>query len=493
MGTAQRSERTDAKPNVLLVTMDQLRADAVFDPAISTPTLDALRNEGVSFLRHYAQAAPCSPARAALYTGTYQMNNRVVANGTPLDARFDNVALFARRNGYDPVLFGYTDQSIDPRTVADPDDPRLDSYEEVLPGFRPVCHLPSIDSSPWLSWLRHHGFDPGTTTNAALTSEPDRPADYSVSAFLSEQFLAWLNEQHGPWFAHLSFLRPHPPYGAAGEFARAYDPNNTGSWITPTTKPHPLHGAALSLPGVAAPSDPAEIGMMRAQYFGMISEVDHQFGRIIAELKRSNQLEHTIVILTADHGEQLGDHGLKEKLGFFPQSYHIPLIVHDPFHQNGHGEQIHALTESVDVFATIADLLELPAPAQIDGISLKAFLQGTTPHGWRTAAHYEWDWRYLFLDGPSTIVHRGLSNHNLAVHLTNEMAYVHFGDNSSLCFDLLADPTWRTLVVDPAKILEAAEGMLLWRQQSLERTMTDMLIGKERTGRWPSPTASAVT
>src|SRR3954470_4637352 len=114
------------RPNILFITLDQFRADclsAAGHPMVRTPHLDALAGEGVRLANHYAQASPCGPGRAALYTGTYQMNNRVVANGTPLDARFDNVALAARRAGYAPALFGYTDQGVDPRTVEDPDDP----------------------------------------------------------------------------------------------------------------------------------------------------------------------------------------------------------------------------------------------------------------------------------------------------------------------------------------------------------------------------------
>ena len=114
--------------NILLITLDQFRGDCLScagHPVVKTPNLDRLAVEGVRFARHYSQSAPCSPGRASLYTGMYQMNHRVVANGTPLDASFDNLALAARRIGYDPTLFGYTDQSVDPRETEGPDDPRL--------------------------------------------------------------------------------------------------------------------------------------------------------------------------------------------------------------------------------------------------------------------------------------------------------------------------------------------------------------------------------
>ena len=83
--------------NVLLITLDQFRADMVDHALVATPALDRLRASGVHFARHFAQAAPCAPGRASLYTGMYQANHRVVGNGTPLDHRFDNVARLAGR------------------------------------------------------------------------------------------------------------------------------------------------------------------------------------------------------------------------------------------------------------------------------------------------------------------------------------------------------------------------------------------------------------
>src|SRR3954463_16208670 len=83
------------RPNILFITADQWRGDCLGyagHPRVRTPHLDALAAGGTAFLRHYAQATPCSPARACLYTGLYQMTTRVVRNGTPHDARHDNVA-----------------------------------------------------------------------------------------------------------------------------------------------------------------------------------------------------------------------------------------------------------------------------------------------------------------------------------------------------------------------------------------------------------------
>ena len=118
--------------NVLYITVDQWRGDclsAAGHAVVQTPNLDRLATRGVRFANHWSVTAPCGPSRASLHTGLYPMNHGSVGNGTPLDNRFTNIAREARAVGYDPVLFGYTDTSVDPRTVTDPEDPRLRDYE----------------------------------------------------------------------------------------------------------------------------------------------------------------------------------------------------------------------------------------------------------------------------------------------------------------------------------------------------------------------------
>jgi arylsulfatase A-like enzyme len=104
--------------NVLFITADQWRGECLSvlgHPIVKTPHLDALAAEGTLFRRHYAQATPCGPSRASLFTGLYLQNHRSVMNGTPLDDRHANIARETRKAGYDPALFGYTDIGADPR------------------------------------------------------------------------------------------------------------------------------------------------------------------------------------------------------------------------------------------------------------------------------------------------------------------------------------------------------------------------------------------
>lgn len=474
--------------NVLFVTLDQFRADCLSiagHPLVETPNLDRLAASGVRFASHFGQAAPCAPGRASLYTGMYQMNHRVVANGTPLEERFDNVARLGRRAGYAPALFGYTDQGVDPSTVADAADPRLDTYEGVLPGFDAVLPLDGR-MAPWLAWLESLGY--GTLpADRALETEPDRPAGHSASAFLTKQLLAWIDRQDGPWFAHASYLRPHPPYAAAGRWATRYDPADVGTPLATDPGIHGLVDAARTVPLCSAPEDPAAMAQLRAQYFGMVSEVDDEFGRVLDHLASTGQEQETVVVLTADHGEQLGDHGLVQKLGFYESSYAIPCIVRAPGRSGSAGRVVGEFTEAVDVLPTLAELLGREVPAQCDGVSLVPFLDGGAPRRWRTSAHWEWDWRDMVM-GPHRTVggpDRHLERANLAVERNSTHAYVQFGDGTWLCFDLAADPGWHTTTTDPSVVLPLAQSMLTWRSNHLGGTYTQQLLGPERRGLWP--------
>jgi arylsulfatase A-like enzyme len=398
----------------------------------------------------------------------------------------------ARRSGFDPTLFGYTDIGIDPMMADGPRDPRLDEYDGVLPGLAIGFRLPE-DQSPWIDWLDQLGYDVEGTWVDVLLEEPNRPAEHSHSTFLTDRFLEWLDRQRPGWFAHLSYLRPHSPYAAAGEYSRLYDPADVELPIAPARELHPLHRAMLGVPQAAAPLGEADLRTMRAQYFGMVTEVDAQLGRVLDAIAARGEWDDTIVIVASDHGEQLGDHGLVEKLGYFEESYHTPLLVRDPRRAVAHGDVVDAFTENVDVLPTLCDLLGAAIPTQVDGLPLTAFLEGRTPEWWRDAAHWEWDWRFVALSFGASgwPTDRSLERQNLAVVRTTTHAYVHFGNGSWRCFDLAADPTWRTETTEPSVVLGLAQALCSWRQEHLDRTYPSMLLSPERFGRWPDLSSTA--
>ena len=203
--------------NLLLITADQWRAECLSilgHPCLKTPHLDGLARQGVLFRRHFSQATPCGPARASLHTGMYALNHRSVTNGTPLDARHSDLAAEARKGGYRPTLFGYTDLSVDPRG-RDPADPWLRTYEGLYPSFEIGLYLPE-DNAAWLAHLaRRQGRTPSLPElfGGPLGAPAPYAAADSETAFLTDAFLTWLDrrQEDAPWFAHLSYIKPHPP------------------------------------------------------------------------------------------------------------------------------------------------------------------------------------------------------------------------------------------------------------------------------------------
>lgn len=496
--------------NVLFITVDQWRGDCVSalgHPVVRTPTFDRLAAGGVAFARHWAVTAPCGPSRASLHTGLYLQNHRSAENGTPLDARFTNVALEARAAGYDPVLFGYTDTTVDPRTVTDPADPRLRSYEGVLPGFREVVRLTDDDQSAWLRWLEARGVDVPSDPRQLHEPEPGYPGasdhgstwaptrfgpEHTEAAFLTDQVVDWLDHRSAepdgdaPFFVHVAYIRPHPPYRAPEGYHDLYDPADGPPFRRQPDRGteiamHVLHALAVQV--VGCPVDEAEARQTRATYWGNMAEVDHQMGRLLDHLDATGLADDTLVVLTSDHGDQMGDHWLIEKLGWWDESYHVPLIVRDPrpAADAARGSVVQAWTEHVDVTPTICEWMGIEVPLQCDGRPLQPFLHGEgVPADWRSEAHAEWDFRNPQLHVAEDILGVPMEHCCLGVIRDERWKYVHFGTGESLLFDLETDPDQLVdRAADPtcaAVLAHYAGRMLTWRMRHDERTLTGHLV-----------------
>lgn len=474
---------------------------------VSTPTIDRLCRRGVCFSNHWSVTAPCGPARASLYTGTYVHHHRSLLNGTPLDARFTNIALEARRAGYDPALFGYTDTSVDPRTVG-ADDARLRSYEGVLPGFRAVVHDPfGAGGIEWGRWLAERGYDvpsrphdlyrPDTSHPGASEHAPSwapaqfRPED-SESAFLTERAIEWLGQLEEPgFFLHLSYIRPHPPYRNPVGYHDLYSADDVDFLVGQPSRQderavHPLAHLLLGQDAIASPDDEAARRQLRATYHGMQAEVDAQLGRLLDFLDESGLADETLIVLTSDHGEMGGDHWAFQKAGYFDESFHIPLVIVDPTTgaETSRGRQVRSFTESVDVAPTISEWLSLPVAAQFDGKSLMGFLAGEEPSGWREAAHIEWHFRNPATRRAETALGIPSSHCSLAVLRRADAKYVHFAADPAvlppLYFDLEADPAQledlaRSRGTEDARLQALAE-LFRWRMRHEDEQLASQLL-----------------
>ena len=518
--------------NILFITADQWRGDCISalsprtqgsdcttvsgSAPVQTPHLDGLAEEGVLFTRHYAQAVPCGPSRASLHTGMYLMNHRSGTNGTPLDARHSNWALELRRAGYDPVLFGYTDTSVDPR-LYEPDDPILRSYEGLLPGLTPGVVMEN-DVTPWVEWLRGKGvetpaegialyrqkqgtleWEDGADAPSALTL----PAELHDTRFMTDQCMAYLARATQPWCVHLSLLRPHPPWIAPEPYNRLYPPGRLAAPVKCATvadeaRQHPWLAHQLERPLFRAPQCEAKLRRLKASYYGLMSEVDDNLGRLFQQLKHTDQWNDTLIVFTSDHGEQMGDHWLLGKCGYFDQSYHIPLIVRDPDARadGTRGEALNCFTENVDIMPTLLDWCGLDIPVQCDGLSVLPLLHSRdagkssgetakekiTDH-WRKAVHWEYDFRDPANAVAEDELQIGLHQCSLNVIRDEHYKYVHFSGLPPLLFDLQSDPEeFHNLAQNPdyqSVLLSYTQQLLSWRMEHSEQTLTHLLLTEE--------------
>ena len=488
------------RPNILLVTADQWRGDClgvVGHPVVKTPHLDRFgREDATVFACHYAGCAPCSPARASLYTGLHQMVHRVVRNGSPLDARFDNIAKAARRAGYVPTLFGYTDTSPDPRGM-NPNEPTLRSYEGVLPGFEVAQALPE-DDGPWLDWLTDQGreFDQGYPVQAGAPQEGERvstaptqfAADESQTAFLTGRFLDWVERREGdvPWFAHVSFLRPHPPFSAPAPYNDMYVPGDGPAYLRAARREdepafHPVPDAkrkSQKLGDYIAGAEGSPLDLtardfdrMRAVYFGMISEVDTQMGRMFAGLKEAGEWENTLIVFTSDHGEMMGDHWMLGKGGYFEQSYHVPMMLKVSGRETA--GLCNALTSATDVFPTLADVMGVAPEHVPNGRSLMPLVTEGTSGGWRDGVVWEFDYRELWQKGAIDLPDLAEEDCVLTAYRTASHLYVHSPKLEPLLFDLCDDPAClNNIAADNVEVrLQMAEGLLEARARAADQTL----------------------
>lgn len=462
-------------PNILFIMADQLRWDylgCAGHPHIKTPVIDALAARGVSFARAYVQAPVCGGSRMSYYTGRYNFSHGATYNNFPLRIDEKTIGDYLRPLGYRVALVGKTHMKEDAEGMA-----RLGiapgSSAGVLAaqcGFEPYerddgLHPdqsadPNLAYNRWLNQLGYRGDNPwhdfansvegddGEVLSGWAMRNVGRPArvkeEHSETAYMTDRALAFLDEAGaGPWCLHLSYIKPHWPYVAPAPYHAMYGPEH----VLPANRteaersdPHPVVAAFMAHEeSVNFSRDEVRETVIPA-YMGLISQFDHHVGRVLAHLDKRGLADNTIVIVTSDHGDYLGDHWLGEKDLFHEEVVRVPLIVADP--RQGadlmRGTVVHDLAEAIDLAPTFLDWAGgEPQPHRLEGRSLVPLVNGAKPTGWRDAA---------FCDGDFSLRHARrtlkLPPERARGYMvcTRRWKYVMFEDFPPQLFDLANDP-----------------------------------------------------
>jgi len=378
---------TDRPRNIIILCTDEMRGDCLgvngLNPDIRTPHMDQLAADGVNLSRHFASFPKCVPARISLMTGRYSHTDgyRNIFQHLPADQ--PDVLSTLLDAGYEAAVFGKNHCWA-----------HLLEASHTPPELEPGRRGLRIDHHTWTSPYRAI-FDrrraeheraakpPGSVElDRPLTPETDYRGDHdrhwSDEAY-TEQAIHFLSEGRDPrrpFFLQVNIEAPHPAYAVPEPWYSMYDPNR----IEPF--PHDLPtGAPLSLRAqrehrTGLNPDPALLRKMQAVYYGMISRVDDQIGRIVETIRRQNLWDDSVILLWSDHGDFAGQYGLPEKWDttFADCLTHVPCV----FAGGGlpQGRTVTALTDHTDLAATMLGLVGLEPGWHVHGHDLRPLLSG---------------------------------------------------------------------------------------------------------------------
>lgn len=420
------------KKNILFIMYDQLRHDYLAcagHPTIKTPHMDGLAAKGIRFTQAYVQSPVCGASRMSTYTGRYVHSHGAAHNGFPLRVGEITLGDHLRALGMGCWLIGKTHMNADAQGMA-----RLGVAPDSVIGARQAeCGFDvwerddglwasGIDGpydrkrSPYNEFLRHLGYGGSNPwadfANAAadgtelasgwFMQNAEKPANIreqdSETPWLTRRAMEYIDQAEAPWCAHLSYIKPHWPYIVPAPYHNMYSAKDVVPAIrdeSEMTDPHPVYDAfAKSRIGKAFSRDQVRNVVVPA-YMGLISQCDDQLGVLLSHLQETGRDRDTVIVLTSDHGDYLGDHWLGEKDLFHDPSVRVPLIVYDPSPEADatRGTICDALVESIDLTATFIDIAGGAAPRHIvEGRSLMPWIRGEEPDAWREFAISEYDY-----------------------------------------------------------------------------------------------------
>jgi arylsulfatase len=312
----------EAKPNVLLIGFDTLRADALGawgrSPSL-TPSLDRLAGQSDVWLEAFSTFNVTNPSFASILTGLYGKNHGVYDLQTPLPPQETTLAELLSTAGYDTLA------------------------------LISASHLGNHNSG------LGQGFAEVSTASEHYAAE--MPVDMTMD---------WLAARAGkprPFFVWLHLFDPHTPHTPPQPYALGFRPADAAG-LSPVRLWNPFRQPEPR--GFVEPV----LGGNRDLYDGEVAYLDRQVGRLLDFLESRGLLENTVVAIVADHGENLGEHGIRFRhVGLFDTTTHVPLMIRWPGRERA-GRRIEGLVETIDLFPTLLAAAGVKAPQQ-DGTDLR--------------------------------------------------------------------------------------------------------------------------
>jgi choline-sulfatase len=444
--------RDQKHPNIVWIFLDQCRADVLScygHPFIRTPNLDRLAAEGVLFTNAFCQNSVCVPSRASILSGRYSSQTGVYDNSGQMRAEDSHLLRAFLQAGYHTANVGKIHTGLSAEAMG------FQEHREIEHDGIPHYHLPADYPAEW-PWKTFASPNyPQPVLYATDLCPPERTyCGVGVSAAID----IWTrhNYQASPLFLRLSLDRPHTPVSSP----KPYDTLYAGQTALPEYTAEEQNGQLPLLQEYIRDRlwdrfTPDEIRHIRSYYYGLMTHLDTEVGRLLDAIRRSPQAANTLVVLAADHGCMLGEHGLYVKsMHYHTETARVPLILSWPG-QLPQDRRMDNLVEMVDFLPTLCELARLPIPAPAMGRSLLPLIDG------RQSGREEILAEQFSPDSP----HRWLAVRTRQALYTR---YANSGEES--LYDLTSDPDERVNLADS----RGAASLLREMQNRLQKRLDQL-------------------
>ena len=358
-------------PNIVIFIADEMRGDTVslghrHNPAINTPNIDALAEDGVAFTNCFTVNPVCGPSRISTFTGQYVHSSNHRSLYQLLQPHEDNLFKFLKRKGYEVIWVGRNDL-FDKKAGRESVTKRLSSG---LPKGNVKEILKKWKTNPFNKEDKFgKSFYFGERTE-------EQAQDFDVNTIQSA--LEYLDSKpNKPFCLYIAVSYPHPPYTVEEPYFSMYDRDKVPSPIPPKLNDKPEFMRIIhERYGLDKLTD-EDFREIVATYYGMITRVDDHFGQVISKLKEINEYDNSAIFFLSDHGDFAGNYGLTEK---WPNAFqdcllNIPLVMKLPGIEPKK-QFLDDLVQSIDLFPTIMEIVQIKSPYTHFGKSLLPLLKG---------------------------------------------------------------------------------------------------------------------
>jgi arylsulfatase A-like enzyme len=456
--------------DILLLLTDQERYDvsAPDGPAVETPSMDRLQREGVRFDSAYTPIGICSSARASLLTGLYPHNHGMLNNCHEPDAIRRNLSREHDTFGELLADAGYENSYAGKWHVGR--DQRPEDF-----GFTTLAREgPTAGTDGFREYQRERGVHPDEIEledpiyaeygddDLLVSAKTPVPEEATLTYYLAEvtiERLEGLASGDRPFFHRTDFPGPHHPYVVPEPYASMYDPDEIERWGNYAEnfdgKPY-VHEQHVSYRGVED-FDWETWARAISNYFGFVTFVDRQIGRILDAMDRLGLADDTVVVHSADHGDFTGSHRQFNKGPMmYEEVYHVPMMVRWPSVVEG-GRTVGEFVRLHDLMPTFCELGGVEPPANLDARSLVTLLEGDAPDDWPESLFAEYHGEEF-----------GLYSQRMVRKGEYKLVYNAF-DIDEL-YDLAADPDELQNLVDHPEHRETYRDMKAELGEWMERT-----------------------